>query len=163
MTPCSHTHDVKRVLARLPAYARLAWALWRDGRLGRSQKALLALAVGYSVSPVDLIPGFIPVVGQMDDLLVLLAAIRRSLRRLPSQERERLLAAAGITSEDVDADYLLVRAAVHSLIRRAVRLGGWTAGTALRACVRTGYRGLSALMDRFTSHGGTVRSRGRRG
>lgn len=124
--------NVKKVFLRLPTYARLAWGLWRDPQVGRGQKAVLALAAGYSVSPVDLIPGFIPVVGQMDDVLVLLGALRRTLHRLPPEARERHLRAAGVTLADVDRDYRYMRSALTSLAARVAGAGGRMAVRAFR-------------------------------
>lgn len=124
--------ELKRAFLRLPAYVKLAWALWRDPEVGRGQKAMLALAAGYSISPVDLIPGFIPVVGQMDDVLVLLGSLRQTLRRLPAEARDRHLRAAGLTLADLDDDYRSVRSALASLAAGAARAGGRAAGKAFR-------------------------------
>lgn len=116
--------ELRQVLVRLPAYVRLAWALWRDHRLTPGQRAIIALAAGYSVSPLDVIPGLIPVVGQLDDLFVLLAAIRRVLRRLPTTVRDEHLRAAGVLLDEVDADYRRVRNALGHVVGRTVRFGG---------------------------------------
>lgn len=63
------------VLGWLPAYGRLAVALWRDPALPRGRKALLVGGLAYSPSAVDLLPGFVPGVGQLDGLLALLYAL----------------------------------------------------------------------------------------
>jgi uncharacterized membrane protein YkvA (DUF1232 family) len=73
--------------ADLRAFARLApdcvvlfRRLLRDPRVPASRKLLLVLAVGYLLMPLDLIPDFIPVVGQLDDAVVVGLVLRSVLR-----------------------------------------------------------------------------------
>jgi len=47
-------------------------------------KALVAIVVAYALSPIDLIPDFIPVLGYVDDLLLLPVLIWLTLRLLPA-------------------------------------------------------------------------------
>jgi len=54
--------------------------LLRDPRVPRRAKAALAFAVPYLASPIDLIPDFIPVLGQLDDALVVALALRSLVR-----------------------------------------------------------------------------------
>src|SRR3989337_523298 len=61
--------------SRAPLYARLLWALASDPRVPASRKALLGLAGAYIVSPLDLIPVWIPVLGAVDDVAVMVIAI----------------------------------------------------------------------------------------
>jgi uncharacterized membrane protein YkvA (DUF1232 family) len=70
-----------RALARfVPDLARLVAALARDRRLGRARRlALLALAA-YLASPIDLVPDFVPVAGQLDDALLVALALRSLVR-----------------------------------------------------------------------------------
>ena len=49
----------------------------------RVAKLLLGFAIAYAASPIDLIPDFIPVVGYLDDLLILPLLIWISLRLIP--------------------------------------------------------------------------------
>ncbi|MFO7172460.1 MAG: YkvA family protein [Bacillota bacterium] len=119
-----HAEALKPVVQRLPAYLKLLWALTREPRLSRYQKGLLAIGAAYSLSPVDLVPGFIPVVGQLDDLLVLLTAIRKALDRLPPEVRDRHLAAQGLTLGDLEADLAAVQAALAAAARGAARATG---------------------------------------
>ena len=54
--------------------------LLRDPRVPRRTKALIGLTVGYLLSPIDLVPDFIPVAGFLDDVIVALWVLRRALR-----------------------------------------------------------------------------------
>jgi uncharacterized membrane protein YkvA (DUF1232 family) len=54
--------------------------LLRDDRVPRSSKLLLAALIGYLVLPVDLVPDFIPVAGQLDDAIIVVLALRSVLR-----------------------------------------------------------------------------------
>lgn len=92
------------VIRRLPTYSKLAWRLVRDRRLPRAQRALVLGGVAYLLSPIDLIPGFIPLLGQMDDLGVALWALRGVIRRLPPDLAAEHLGAAGLTVEQLDDD-----------------------------------------------------------
>ena len=68
-------------LARLvPDVVVLLRRLVRDERVPRRSKILLLALAGYLALPVDLIPDFLPGVGQVDDLLVLAFALRAVLR-----------------------------------------------------------------------------------
>jgi uncharacterized membrane protein YkvA (DUF1232 family) len=51
-----------------------------DRRVPRRHKVLLAALVGYLVMPLDLVPDFIPVAGQLDDAILVALALRAVLR-----------------------------------------------------------------------------------
>jgi len=48
-------------------------------------KALLWLAIGYALSPIDIIPDFIPVIGHLDDLVIVPALILSALWLVPDK------------------------------------------------------------------------------
>jgi uncharacterized membrane protein YkvA (DUF1232 family) len=57
----------------------------RDPRTPWYAKALAALVVAYALSPIDLIPDFIPVLGQLDDLLLVPLGIALAVRLIPPE------------------------------------------------------------------------------
>ena len=59
--------------------------LLRDPRVPRRAKVTLALVIPYLVMPFDLIPDFIPVIGQLDDAL-LVAVVFRQVARSAGRE-----------------------------------------------------------------------------
>ena len=64
----------------IPDCIVLVSRLLRDERVPRRRKLLLAAVIGYLALPFDLIPDFIPVAGQLDDVLVVAFVLRRVLR-----------------------------------------------------------------------------------
>jgi len=56
---------------------------FRHPGVGVLPKIIIALALGYALSPIDLIPDFIPVIGYLDDLIILPALITLALKLIP--------------------------------------------------------------------------------
>jgi len=56
----------------------------KDPRVPWYAKAFIALVVGYAFSPIDLIPDFIPILGYLDDLILLPIGIMLALRMIPN-------------------------------------------------------------------------------
>ena len=59
------TEALVEIARRWPTYARLAWDLVRDPRVPAAARRWLAAAGAYSLSPIDPVPGIIPVLGQL--------------------------------------------------------------------------------------------------
>jgi uncharacterized membrane protein YkvA (DUF1232 family) len=55
---------------RLKHRIALLKAVWKDPRTPRSARIVLGATVAYALSPIDLIPDFIPVLGHLDDLII---------------------------------------------------------------------------------------------
>lgn len=92
----------------------------RDPRVPWYAKALAILVAGYALSPIDLIPDFIPVLGYLDDVILLPLGILLVIRLIPPEimaEHRELAAAA--------QDRPVSRAAA------AVVIGLWVAGVAV--------------------------------
>jgi uncharacterized membrane protein YkvA (DUF1232 family) len=71
---------VRAIAGFVPDCVVLFRRLLGDPRLGRGRKAALGLAVAYLAMPIDLIPDFIPVAGQLDDALVVALVLGWILR-----------------------------------------------------------------------------------
>ncbi len=109
---------VAATLRRMPAYLKLAWRLGRDPLLSRARRAAIVAAAGYLASPIDLVPGVIPVLGQLDDIAVVLATLRFALAGLDAERRHIHLEAVGLGDGDL-ADDLRTVAATSAWIARA--------------------------------------------
>jgi len=81
-----------KAIATLQAWARRVkrdgvtlWFAARDRRTPWHAKAIGLFAVAYALSPIDLIPDFIPVLGVVDDVLLVPALVWLAIRLLPSE------------------------------------------------------------------------------
>jgi uncharacterized membrane protein YkvA (DUF1232 family) len=72
--------DARALAGFVPDCARLFKRLASDPRVSRRHKAALVFVAGYLAMPIDLVPDFIPVAGQLDDA-ILVAIVLRSLVR----------------------------------------------------------------------------------
>jgi len=57
----------------------------KDKRTPKAAKLLLGLAVGYALMPFDLIPDFIPVIGHLDDVIILPVLVYIALKLTPKE------------------------------------------------------------------------------
>ena len=69
----------------LPACVTTARRLRKDPRVPRRVKVAVAFAGLWVLSPIDLIPEFLPVIGPLDDIVVVALALRYAARRIPPQ------------------------------------------------------------------------------
>jgi uncharacterized membrane protein YkvA (DUF1232 family) len=75
----------RKILKDLKNYITLAKLLKDDKRVPKTSKILLALAVGYFLLPIDLIPDFIPVIGHLDDLIIVPTLIFIAIKLIPRE------------------------------------------------------------------------------
>jgi uncharacterized membrane protein YkvA (DUF1232 family) len=68
--------DARALAGFIPDCVVLVSRLARDGRISRPRRAALFLALGYLAFPIDLVPDFLPGIGQLDDAVVLGLALR---------------------------------------------------------------------------------------
>jgi uncharacterized membrane protein YkvA (DUF1232 family) len=72
--------DARAVAGFVPDCVVLFERLLYDPRVPRRRKALLLVLLGYLATPIDLVPDFIPVAGQLDDAILLAIVLRGLLR-----------------------------------------------------------------------------------
>jgi uncharacterized membrane protein YkvA (DUF1232 family) len=109
------------VATRIPTYARLVTALVMDDRMPGSRKALLAGAAGYLAVGRDLVPDYVPVLGGIDDLVVVVLAVDLFLEGVPEDLLEEKLDDLGIDRAAFDRDIAQVRRLTPGPVRRTIR------------------------------------------
>ena len=98
-----------RIVVKLPTYARMVWGLVRDPRTPIGLKAMLLAALAYVVMPVDLIPDVIPILGQADDLTVLMLVLDLFIQNAPPEVRSEHTTRARNGTADLDRDLQRLR------------------------------------------------------
>jgi uncharacterized membrane protein YkvA (DUF1232 family) len=69
----------------LPDIAKLLWKVVRDKRVPMHVRGRLVGVAAYLALPVDVVPDWIPVLGQLDDVMLLTVGVRTLLRRVPEK------------------------------------------------------------------------------
>lgn len=80
----------KEAVLLVPNFAKLVARLLIDPRVPRRSKIALGMAAAYVASPIDLFPEFIPVIGWLDDLLILTYVLDRVIDRAGQEVVEEL-------------------------------------------------------------------------
>jgi uncharacterized membrane protein YkvA (DUF1232 family) len=75
----------KRRARRLKAETYALYRAYRDPRTPWYARLFAACVVGYAFSPIDLIPDFVPVLGYLDDLVLVPAGIALALKMIPPE------------------------------------------------------------------------------
>ena len=108
---------VMEYVADLPRFLRMLWGLITDARVALLDKLLVAGAIAYIVAPIDLIPDFIPFLGEVDDVYLLVISIRRLMENAgrtvllshwtgdPASLRDRVAAVLGLTVDANEAGW----------------------------------------------------------
>ncbi|MHA1995796.1 MAG: YkvA family protein [Candidatus Hodarchaeales archaeon] len=61
------------------------YLVYKDSRVSWWKRLFLGVVIGYAVSPIDLIPDFIPVIGYLDDLILVPIGISIALKLIPRE------------------------------------------------------------------------------
>ena len=61
---------------------------YKDPRVSWYAKIFIVILVGYAISPIDLIPDFIPIIGYLDDLIILSLGIVLAIKMIPREVME---------------------------------------------------------------------------
>lgn len=138
--------------ARAPIYGRLLLNLVADPRIPLSRKAILGAGAAYLVFPIDLVPDFLPVVGRIDDLAVIVLALDLFLESVPPAILYEKLNALDIDPRELERDLARVRRFVPRPVRAlAMRLPNFVESVA--AAVR---RGLASNQSRRAPGGASA-------
>jgi uncharacterized membrane protein YkvA (DUF1232 family) len=107
--------------SRFPMYARLVTALALDERMPATRKALLAGAAGYLILGRDLIPDDVPIIGGLDDVVVVVLAVDLFLDGTPEELLAEKLDELGIDRVAFDRDMAAIRRLTPGPVRRTIR------------------------------------------
>lgn len=105
------------------------WLAARDPRTPWRAKTVAAVVAAYALSPIDLIPDFVPVLGYLDDLLIVPLGILLAVRLIPPPLMAEFRSAAARTDKPVSRAGLL---AIVILWLAAAAAAGWAAWRSLR-------------------------------
>ena len=130
MTGKSLSERIGELGYRLAVEAHAAWLAARDPRVPWSARILAVAIAAYALSPIDLIPDFIPVLGWLDDLVIVPLGLVMVRRLIPAPLWAELHAAAEAASERPSsragmAFILLLWAALLYIVYWAVRTSPW--------------------------------------
>ena len=109
------------IASRVPQYARLVWVLALDERMPAGRKALLAGAAGYLVLGRDIVPDDIPLLGGLDDLVVVALAVDLFLDGVPEELLVEKLGELNIDRYAFERDVAQIRRLTPGPIRRTIR------------------------------------------
>jgi uncharacterized membrane protein YkvA (DUF1232 family) len=85
---------VRALLASIELRVRAVYLASRHPRVPRAAKVLAAVVAAYALSPIDLIPDVIPVLGLLDDLILIPLGVALVVRLIPRDTWQECLAAA---------------------------------------------------------------------
>jgi uncharacterized membrane protein YkvA (DUF1232 family) len=85
--------------ARLAVYLIALWKLAKHRDTPRAARWLALFVLGYALSPIDLIPDFIPVIGQLDDAILVPLGIALVVRLVPKDQWQARLVEAEASRE----------------------------------------------------------------
>jgi len=71
--------DLRRMVREIPHFLKLLWGLARDPRVSKADKAIVVGAIAYAALPADLIPDWIPGLGEIEDVFLVALALSRLL------------------------------------------------------------------------------------
>jgi uncharacterized membrane protein YkvA (DUF1232 family) len=107
--------------SRAPVYARLMLALLIDDRTPAARKAMLAGAAGYLLVGRDLIPDEVPILGGLDDLVVVVLAVDLFLDGIPQELLDEKLTELEIDRAAFDQDIARIRKLTPGPVRKTIR------------------------------------------
>ncbi|MDK2799626.1 MAG: hypothetical protein PWQ70_1245 [Clostridiales bacterium] len=133
-----YSNELLEIVKRLPRYSKLLYKLYRSSGLKKSHRMMLYGAIGYIVSPIDLIPGVIPVLGQLDDILVVLTVLYKVITSYKEDRFKEMLEECNLTINIVQED-------IKTIKNYAKLVGISTAKILAHGAAAIGSKGLKTL------------------
>lgn len=114
---------MKAWAAKLKRDTLTVWLAARDRRVGLAPKMIAAVTAAYALSPLDLIPDFIPVLGLLDDLVIVPLGLWVVIRMIKPDVLEDLRAKASALAEKPSSRTGLV---LVLLVWAAIAVWAWS-------------------------------------
>lgn len=118
----NNNRDICSVIDKLPKYSKLLVKLYKGRDINKRYKLLLSVGIAYSISPIELIPGIIPVAGQLDNLLVILRCLKKVLEASNTEVRNKYIKETCITIQEINEDIKITSDTLKSFGRNTVRV-----------------------------------------
>ena len=122
----SAKRTIVSTMKELPNFLRLLGGLMTDRRVSNTDKLLVGGAITYVLMPMDFIPDFVPFIGEIDDLFVLVLALQRLIANAPRSALEDHWMGDPAALRSLDLERVLVAAAffLPRRVRRRLRTIG---------------------------------------
>lgn len=91
--------DLKAWARRIKRDVVALWLAARDPRVPMAAKVVAAIVAAYALSPIDLIPDFIPILGYLDDVILVPLGIALAVRMIPAPFMEDLRERASLVDK----------------------------------------------------------------
>lgn len=91
--------DLKAWARRIKRNVVALWLAARDPRVPKAAKVVAAIVAAYALSPIDLIPDFIPILGYLDDVILVPLGIALAVRMIPAPLMEDLRERASLVDK----------------------------------------------------------------
>lgn len=152
--PIRSARDVRALLwpiaRRMPAYLRLGWRLGREPAIAKRHKALLVSAALYTITPAHVVMNAVPILGQIDSVVLFLVGLRQALRHCPPEIAAAHLARVRLQRGQLDDDLRTVLYVAQTVAHKAGNFLGRNLRFAGRVAAGFGRRTLRRMTDSET-------------
>lgn len=138
--------ELKAVLKRLGIYGKLIYDILCSLKLTKRQKLLLGAGFAYLISPIDLIPGIIPILGQLDDIIVTLTVLVKILKELAPETRTAYLQKFALTLEMIESDLAYVKRLAAEITKKTILSSGRVLNSGRKAVFELASGGLLSIV-----------------
>ncbi|CEG59126.1 conserved protein of unknown function (plasmid) [Legionella fallonii LLAP-10] len=78
-------NNSNKIMVSMKKYVWVLYFLKRDPRVNWKAKLVVFITLAYALSPIDLIPDFIPILGLLDDLIIIPLGIYLAIKLIPQE------------------------------------------------------------------------------